>query len=266
MMELTETEKQRLETTNQYLPITMYNAIMLLMENEKYFNMKTTCENFSISLYNSMMILMGKEEHINMRRTAFDVKDKIYNEACSKYKCRVNTGSRKEGFMRYFTDIDLFFYPTRHRVVWSLTEMHIHDPSTESVILAEVHPSIPGTVYLCLKGSFSNNNDIINRVKLNHSCRNMYNRHNGIIQYDEPKSFNCGGNLQMALHVGNGLCKQIISLRDVGNLNGQRKILLKTWCRLGASLHRLSADSHAMTMTLTVIKNGVCRLYKLNRY
>lgn len=35
MMELLETEKQRMETTNQYLPITMYNAIMLLMQNEK---------------------------------------------------------------------------------------------------------------------------------------------------------------------------------------------------------------------------------------
>lgn len=74
-MELTETEKQRMETTNQYLPFTMYNAVMLLMENEKYFNMKTTCEKFSISLYNSMMILMGKEKHINMKRTALDVKD-----------------------------------------------------------------------------------------------------------------------------------------------------------------------------------------------
>ena len=31
------------------------------------------------------------------------------------------------------------------------------------------------------------------------------------------------------------------------------KILSKTWCRLDASLHRLAADSHAMTMTQTVI-------------
>lgn len=157
MMELLETEKQRMETTNQYLPITMYNAIMLLMQNEKqinletlcnkfpfflynakmlfmeyekHFKMETTCNNFSITLYNSMMILMGKEKHIHMRRTALDVKDKLYNEA-SEYKCHVNTGSRKEGFIKYFTDLDCFCYPTRHRVVWSLTEMHSHDPVTD---------------------------------------------------------------------------------------------------------------------------------------
>lgn len=58
---------------------------------------------------------------------------------------------------------------------------------------------------------------------------------------------------QLALHVRNGLCKQKISWRDVGNLDGPRKILLKKWCRLGASLHRSAAGSYAMTMTPTVI-------------
>lgn len=39
MMELMKKEKQRMEITKQYTPITMYNAIMLLMEHEKQMNL-----------------------------------------------------------------------------------------------------------------------------------------------------------------------------------------------------------------------------------
>lgn len=131
MMELTKNEKHGMETKPKYLPITLYNAIMLLMINEKQNNLETLCnkfpifwnkakmlllekenhiimettgKKFSISLFNAMMILMGKEEHINIKRTEIDVYDKLYNEACSRLKCRINTGSRKEGLRRYFSD------------------------------------------------------------------------------------------------------------------------------------------------------------------
>lgn len=156
--------------------------------------MGTICNSFSISLYNAMMLLMGKEKHINMRRTEIDIYDQLYNEACGGHKRRINTGSRKEGFRRYFSDLDCFCYPTRHRVVWSLTDLHSYDPVTQSVILVEHQPSIPGTVYLCLIKLFSKNNDIINRIKLveENSHRNMYIRHWGIHQNDEPKLLNCG--------------------------------------------------------------------------
>lgn len=282
MMNLVEKEKHNMETKRIYLPISQYNIIMLMIENEKQINldtlcnyfpfyalnasmiliekenhiiMETTCKKFSISLFNAMMILMGKEKHINMRRTEIDVYDKLYNEACSKHIRRVNTGSRKEGFRINFSDLDCFYFSTRHRVVWSLTDMHSYDPVTESVILVEYHPSIPGTVYLRLKESCSKNTDLINKIKVveKNSRRNMYIRHFGILQMKDPQSYNRVLILLMAIHVGNGLCKHMISWRDVGNLDGLRKILLKTWCRLCVSLHRLAADSHAMTMTLTVI-------------
>lgn len=38
---LTETEKHGMETKPKYLPITMYNVIMLLMKNEKQNNLET---------------------------------------------------------------------------------------------------------------------------------------------------------------------------------------------------------------------------------
>lgn len=175
-----------MEITRKYLPISMYNAIMLLMENEKHIDMETTCNNFSISLYNAVMLLIGNEEHINMRRTEIDIYDQLYNEACGGHKCRINTGSRKEGFRRYFSDLDCFGYLTRHRVVWSLTDLQSYDPVTDSVILVEHHPTIPGTVYLCLKESFSKNGVKINRIKLVENCflRNMYIRHDGIFHSD----------------------------------------------------------------------------------
>lgn len=130
MMELMKMEKLITEFTRKYLPIFLYNTIMLLIENERHINldalcnsfqfflynasmllmkkqnhiiMETTCKKFSISLFNAMMLLMGKEKHINMRRTEIDVYDQLYNEACSGHKCRINTGSRKEGFRRNFS-------------------------------------------------------------------------------------------------------------------------------------------------------------------
>lgn len=118
-----EIEKHITETTRKYLPIFLYNTIMLLIKNERHINldtlcnyfpfyalnasmiliekenhiiMETTCKKFSISLFNAMMLLMGKEKHIYMRRTEIDVYDKLYNEACSRHVRRVNTGSRKK--------------------------------------------------------------------------------------------------------------------------------------------------------------------------
>lgn len=216
-----EIEKDITETTRKYLPIFLYNTIMLLIKNERHINldtlcnyfpfyalnasmiliekenhiiMETTCKKFSISLFNAMMLLMGKEKHIYMRRTEIDVYDKLYNEACSKHIRRVNTGSRKEGFRIDFSDLDCFYFSTRHRVVWSLTDMHSYDPVTESVILVEYHPSIPGTVYLRLKESCSKNTDLINKIKVveKNSRRNMYIRHFGILQMKDPQSYNCG--------------------------------------------------------------------------
>lgn len=46
MMELMEKEKYILKTTRIYRPISQYNAIMLLMENEKNINLETLCNNF----------------------------------------------------------------------------------------------------------------------------------------------------------------------------------------------------------------------------
>lgn len=202
IMLLMENEKQmNLETLCNSLPFFMYNASMLLKGNEEHFNMETTCNNYSISLYNAMMLLLGKEKHIKMRRTEIDIYDQLYNEACGGHKCRINTGSRKEGFRRYFSDLDCFGYLTRHRVVRSLTDLHSYDPVTDSVILVEHHPTIPGTVYLCLKESFSKNGVKINRIKLvdNFIQRNMYIRHNGIfhvkslrIKRDLAVGFACG--------------------------------------------------------------------------
>lgn len=47
----------------------------------------------------------------------------------------------------------------------------------------EHHSSIPGTIYLCLKESFSKNSDILKRIKLvqKHFQRNRYIRHDGIV-------------------------------------------------------------------------------------
>lgn len=147
MLLMKNKEKIEMETLYNKFPFFLYNTKLLLMGNENHVNMETTCNNFSISLYNAMMLLMGKEKHINMRRTEIDILDKLYNDACRGDKCRINTGSRKEGFRRYYSDLDYFCYLKRHRVVWSLTDLHSYG-QPESVILVEHHPSIPGTIYL----------------------------------------------------------------------------------------------------------------------
>lgn len=102
---------------------------------------------------------------------------------------------QKRRFAEILFRLDCFCYPTNHRVVWSLTDLHSHDPVTEeSVILVEVHPSIPGTVYLRLIRLISMNRDtplIVKFVERNHRM-NMYIRHNGIIKIDKIKSSHSG--------------------------------------------------------------------------
>lgn len=46
MMELTENEKHGMETKPKYLPITMYNAIMLLMKNKTIWKLYVTSFQF----------------------------------------------------------------------------------------------------------------------------------------------------------------------------------------------------------------------------
>lgn len=62
MMELMENEKHGMETKPKYLPITMYNAIMLLMINEKQNNLETLCNKFPIFLEQSQDVIAGKRK------------------------------------------------------------------------------------------------------------------------------------------------------------------------------------------------------------
>lgn len=93
----------------------------------------------------------------------------------------------------------------------------------------------------------------------------MYIRHDGIHVFHEDPS-----RTKRDLAVGFACEKWTLQTNDFKlrcrKFGWPAKNTLENMVSLGASLHRLAAGSHAMTMTQTMIKNGVCRLYKLNSY
>lgn len=86
MRNLMEIEKDITETTRKYLPIFLYNTIMLLIKNERHINLDTLCNYFPFYALNASMILIEKENHIIMETTCKKFSISLFNAMMLKWE------------------------------------------------------------------------------------------------------------------------------------------------------------------------------------